>query len=445
MTSADHASGRMASPAYRYYVVTCLFVLYALAYADRVIVGIVAQPIQDELGLNDAQLGVLGGLAFALLYCTMAIPVAIWADRGRRTLILTVAISLWSLFTALCGLATTFVQLFLMRIGVGIGEAGAVAPSYSLIADYFPPEKRARALSIFHLGLPLGSALGLLLGGYVAAQWGWRAAFVLIGIVGVAFAPVLWFTIREPVRGACDPVPDRPHEKSSLIEVLRHLMRRPSFLLISFAGASGGVMLYGYGFWLPAFFQRSHELSLTTTSQIVALIVIVGGVFGNLLGGWLGDRLGRRWRGAYAFIPAVAALVALPLTSLGLFAESLWIAVPLLLAPQACALLATSPIGAALQHLGPPTMRATTIALYMFIFNLAGLGIGTMMLGWVSDLFTSQFGADGLRYSLLCTGLVLYPISALLYFLASRRLTADWYYDTPVEDGQSLTPALAVK
>ena len=186
-------------------------------------------------------------------------------------------------------------------------------------------------------------------------------------------------------------------------------------------------MLYGYGFWLPSLFQRSHGLTLTTTSQLVAAIVFVGGVSGNLLGGWLADRWGARWKGAYAYIPSVGALVALPLTTLGLFTDNLWLAAPLLLAPQACALLATSPIGAALQHLGPANMRATTVALYMFIFNLTGLGIGTMLLGSVSDLFTARFGDEALRYALLCVGLVLYPVSSLLYFLAGRNLRRDWY------------------
>lgn len=418
---------RVASGWYRYYVVTCLFVLYALAYADRVIIGIVALPIRKELGLNDTQLGVLGGLSFALLYCTIAIPVAMWADRGRRTTIITTAIALWSAFTALCGFAGSFVQLFICRVAVGVGEAGAVAPSYSLIADYFPPQQRARALSIFHLGLPIGSAIGLLLGGYVAASWGWRSAFLVAGACGLVFAPILWLTIREPVRGSLDRRRAEESDKSGFLDVLRHVTSRPSFWLISFAGASGGVMLYGYGFWLPAFFQRSHGLGLTATSQLVALLVVVGGVAGNLFGGWLGDRLGGRWKGAYAYIPAVGALIALPLTSLGLFAPNLWIAAPLLLAPQACALLATSPIGAALQHLGPSTMRATIVALYMFIFNLVGLGIGTMMLGSISDMFTGMFGDQALRYALLCTGGILYPISALLYFLAGRQLRRDWY------------------
>lgn len=430
MPSPGHpasAMTRRVSGLYRYYVVSCLFLLYALAYADRVIVSIVALPLRRELGLSDTQLGVLGGLSFALLYCTVAIPVAIWADRGRRVTIVTSAIALWSAFTALCGAAGNFIQLFLCRLAVGVGEAGAVAPSYSLIADYFPPSQRARALSVFHLGLPVGSALGLLLGGYVAAWWGWRAAFLVAGICGLLFTPILWFTIREPVRGQLDARRQASPEQEGFRSVLRHVSARPSFWLISFAGGTGGIMLYGYGFWLPAFFQRSHGLSLTATSLLVAAILFLGGVAGNLLGGWLGDRWGARSKCAYAFIPAVGALVALPVTSLGLFANTLWIAAPLLVAPQACALLATSPIGAALQHLGPPTMRATIVAFYMFIFNLAGLGIGTMMLGSISDLFSSIFGDHALRYALLWAGCLLYPLSSLLYFLAGRRLEQDWF------------------
>jgi predicted MFS family arabinose efflux permease len=420
-----------AEQAHARYVLSILFLLFTLSYVDRQIIGILATPIKRELNLNDTQLGLLGGLSFALLYCTLAVPIALLADRRRRTIVLAVALSLWSVFTALCGLATGFVMLMFCRLGVGIGEAGGTAPSYSLIADYFPPRERARALSIFHLGVPIGSALGLLIGGFVAARWGWRSAFVIAGAGGLILAPLIWFTVREPKRGQYDPVPtagvgSAPH---SLRDVLRHLATRPSFWFMSLGGATGAMLLYGYGFWFPTFFQRSHGLDIGTTSLVVAGLVVTGGASGNLLGGWLGDTLGQRARGAYAYVPAVAFIVALPLTLAGLFVSDLRLAIPLLLAPQACSMIASSPIGVATQAVGPVSMRTTLSAIYLFIVSLIGLGAGTLLFGTLSDVMAQHFGADSLRYAMLTSAAVLHPLTALLYFLGGRRLARDWYVE----------------
>lgn len=410
------------------YVLGILFLLFTLSYIDRQIIGILATPIKRELNLSDTQLGLLGGLSFALLYCTLAIPIAVMADRRRRTAILSVALALWSVFTVLCGAATGFVTLMLCRLGVGVGEAGGTAPSYSLISDYFPPRQRARALSIFHLGVPIGSALGLLIGGFVAAHWGWRSAFMIAGAGGILLAPVIWFTVREPRRGQYDPAPAASAKPAqhSLGDVLRHLKSRPSFWLMSFGGASGAMLLYGYGFWLPTFFQRSHQLDIGVTSMIVAGLIVVGGASGNLLGGWLGDKLGQRSRGSYAWVPAAAFVVTLPLALIGIFSSNLWIAIPLLLAPQACGMIASSPIAVAVQAVGPASMRTTISALYLFIVSLIGLGGGTLLLGTLSDIMTQHFGTESLRYAMAAAA-VLYPVTAVLYFIGGRKLTRDWY------------------
>ncbi len=432
-TALEETKAAPAERAHARYVLGVLFLLFTLSYIDRQIIGILATPIKRELNLTDTQLGLLGGLSFALLYCTLAIPVAVLADRRRRTAILSVALGLWSVFTLLCGAATGFITLMLCRLGVGVGEAGGTAPSYSLIADYFPPSQRARALSVFHLGVPIGSALGLLIGGFFAAHWGWRSAFLVAGISGLVLAPVIWLTVREPKRGRYDPAPSPTAGagQHSLTDVLRHLRSRPSFWLMSFGGATGAMLLYGYGFWLPAFFQRSHGLDISTTSMVVAGLIVLGGASGNLLGGFLGDTLGQRKRGNYAFVPAWAFVVVLPLTMAGLFASNLWIAIPLLVAPQACGMIASSPVGVAVQSVGPASMRATLSAIYLFIVGLIGLGGGTLLLGTLSDVMTQHFGDESLRYAMLAATAVLYPLTALLYFLGGRRLAHDWYADAP--------------
>ncbi|HTG38063.1 MFS transporter, partial [Sphingomonas sp.] len=207
-TPAARGSGRLttATPKYRAAVLAMLLLVYTFNFLDRQILGILVQPIKAELGLTDTQLGALGGIAFAMLYSTLAIPLALIADRTSRSWVITLSLGVWSAFTALCGMATSFWQLFLFRVGVGVGEAGGVAPSYAMIADYFPPEKRARALSIYSLGVPIGLAGGSILGGLIAATVNWRTAFIVVGVAGIVIAPIFRLIVREPARGMSEPV-----------------------------------------------------------------------------------------------------------------------------------------------------------------------------------------------------------------------------------------------
>lgn len=200
----DAAAAAPARPGYRYYVLAVLVLVYMLNFLDRQIIGILAAPLKEEFNMSDSQFGLLGGLAFASVYSTLAIPLAALADRASRVWIMTGALAVWSGFTALCGLAGSFTQLFLFRMGVGVGEAGGVAPAYSLIADYFPPSQRARALAGFAFGIPLGTAAGTLVGGLLAASYGWRTAFIVVGLIGLIIAPLLRLTIKDPVRGGTD-------------------------------------------------------------------------------------------------------------------------------------------------------------------------------------------------------------------------------------------------
>jgi len=428
-------------------VLAILLLAYIFNFIDRQIIGVLAVPIKTDLHLSDSQLGLMGGIAFALFYSGLAIPIAWLADRKSRVNIIAVSVGLWSLFTAACGYAQNFWQLFLARMGVGIGEAGGVAPSYALVSDYFPPERRARALAFFSLGIPIGSALGVFFGGWIASHLDWRSAFIIVGLAGLPAALLVRLGISEPARGghdradgqASDPAPPFP-------EVAATLARSPSFWLLSFGAASGSILGYGLIFWLPSFFSRSFDFSamdavmnqlpawftggadpkLIRVSIFYGSIVLIGGVAGTWLGGWLADRTGPQRPASYALIPAICFLIAAPVFAAGLFAPSLVAGWILFTIGQMLALAWLGPVIAAVQHIVPPNMRATASASFLFINNLIGIGFGIFFLGFMSDRMTAAHGADALQYSILY-GLGFYLLSSLLYFAASRRLKADWY------------------
>jgi MFS family permease len=423
-TPASAARGSISSGGR---VLAVLLLAYIFNFIDRQIIGVLAVPIKVDLALSDKQLGLMGGIAFALFYSGLAIPIAWLADRKSRVNIIAVSIALWSLFTAACGLAQNFWQLFLARMGVGIGEAGGVAPSYALVSDYFPPERRARALAIFSLGIPIGSALGVFFGGWIATHLDWRSAFMIVGLAGLPSALLVRIAIREPVRGGFDTKHGGASEGAPpFLVVAANLVRIPSFWLLSFGAASGSILGYGLIFWLPSFFSRSFHLSLIEVSWFYGSIVLIGGVAGTWLGGWLGDRTGSDNPGAYALVPAACFLAAAPCFAFGLFAPSLAIGWILFAIGQMLALAWLGPVIAAVQHIVPPNMRATASASFLFINNLIGIGFGIYFLGFMSDSMTRAHGEDALQYSILY-GLVFYLLSSLLYFVASRRLGKDWY------------------
>ena len=407
-------------------VLAVLLLAYIFNFIDRQIIGILAVPIKSDLQLSDSQLGLMGGLAFALFYTGLGIPIAWLADRKSRVTIIGVSVAVWSAFTALCGLAQNFWQLFLARMGVGIGEAGGVAPSYSLVSDYFPPERRARALAIFSFGIPVGSALGIFFGGWIATHVDWRSAFIIVGLAGLPVAALVKFGLRDPVRGGFDSGAGAGDVAPPFAIVARTLAAKPSFWLLSFGAASGSILGYGLIFWLPSFFARSFGLELGEVSLFYGSIVLIGGVAGTWLGGWLGDRVGKANPGAYALIPAICFLLAAPAYAAGLFAPSRELAWFLFLIPQMLGLAWLGPIIAAVQHIVPPNMRATASASFLFINNLIGIGFGTWFVGRMSDQMTAAYGQESLRYSILYA-LGFYLVSSALYFLAARRLGRDWY------------------
>jgi MFS family permease len=408
----------------RAYVLFILVVVYTFNFIDRQIVGILAVPIKADLGLTDSQLGLMGGLAFALFYTGLGIPVAMLADRFSRTWIMTAALVIWSGMTAASGLATNFWQLFAARLGVGVGEAGGVAPAYSLISDYFPPGQRARAMSVYSFGIPIGSAIGIVFGGIIASMIDWRWAFFIVGIAGIVIAPIFRMTLKEPPRGQYD----RQREATkppSLKLIMRTLMTKPSFWLMSLGASFSSMMGYGVFFWLPSFFVRSYNLTLLNASLFYGAVLLIGGLAGIWVGGWLGDRFGQNQRAQFARIPAIAFLCAVPFYILAILSPTLTLAFFVLLVPTALGLAWLGPVISAIQHLVRPDMRATASAIFLFINNLIGIGLGTYAIGALSDRLTAQYGDESLRYSILA-GTGFYIVAAALFLLASRWLEQDW-------------------
>jgi len=326
--------------------------------------------------------------------------------------------------TAICGLAQNFWQLFLARLGVGVGEAGGVAPAYSLISDMFPPEQRARALSVYSFGIPIGSALGIVLGGVIASRIDWRTAFFAVGIAGVLLAPIFRLSVPEPARGRFDR--GGPLNRATLADVLGVIAGKPAFWALSLGAACSSMMGYGLFFWLPSFFVRSFEITLLQASLFYGSILLVGGLAGIWLGGVLADRFGATQKSAYAVIPAIAFLTTVPFYVVGILSNSLALSFAVLLVPTALGLAWLGPVLSAIQHLVPSNMRATASAVFLFVNNLVGIGAGTVLIGLISDALQVRFGADSLRYSIL-VGTGFYLAAAALFLLASRRLERDWY------------------
>ncbi|MEA3036589.1 MAG: hypothetical protein QOH04_2361 [Sphingomonadales bacterium] len=401
-------------------VLALLLLAYIFNFLDRQILGILAQPIKADLHLTDTQFGAIGGLAFALLYSALGIPLALLADRTSRSAVIAGALAVWSGFTALCGLAAGYGQLFLFRLGVGVGEAGGVAPSYALIADYFPPERRARALAIYSLGIPIGLAAGTLLGAYIAHWVSWRAAFVTMGVAGILLAPVMLLFVRDlprPERSASAQAPLR--------EVFPLLARKPSFWLLAFASSFSSLCGYGLALWTPSVLMRSFGLDLVGTGWFMASVLLIGGTAGVFAGGWLADRLGTRDVRWYARLPAIAWLVTTPCFLLAFMSPSLTIAWPLLLLPNGLNILWLGPVTTAVQHLAPQRMRSTASASFLLINNLIGLGVGPMLIGAISDHLKAGYGVESLRYAAMAATFF-YLLAAALMIVASRTLKRDW-------------------
>ena len=407
----------------RRYVLGVLVVVYTTNFIDRQILSILLEPIKAELLLSDTQLGMLTGFAFALFYATLGIPIARFADRSNRRNVIALALTVWSAMTALSGLAQNYWHLLAARIGVGVGEAGCSPPAHSMLSDYYPPERRATALGIYSIGIPLGILFGFSIGGWMAEIFGWRTAFFLVGVPGLLLALVMRFTVKEPVRGMSEgrtAAVDQP----SIGETVRTLWSRRSFRHLAFGGALTAFVGYGWVTWMPSFLIRSHELGMGEAGTWLGLIFGIPGGIGIAVGGYLADRLGGwdpRW---YLWVVAVTLLLATPFAIGVFYAPTAAGALVFLVFPVLLGNCYQATTFSQTQGLVSLRMRAVAAAFLLFVLNIIGLGAGPQAVGIVSDLLADRFGADSLRYSLLAFSFV-NVWAAFHYWMAGRYLPAD--------------------
>ena len=420
---------RTDRPGYPRLVLAMLLLVYIFNFLDRQILGILAKPIQASLNLSDAQFGIIGGTAFAILYSVLGVPLALAADRIGKTRVIAGSLVVWSGFTALCGMATGFWSLFLYRLGVGVGEAGGAAPSYALIADYFPVQRRARALAIYSMGIPIGLGSGVLLGAYIAAKVNWQAAFFVVGIAGILIAPLFLAIVRDKPVAATAPTAER----EPALTVIPILMKKPAYWLLSIGAGCSSMAGYGLALWVPKIiavhYGWTEKADLIKVGQFMGALLLIGGTAGIFMGGVFADRLGKLDRAWYARIPAIAWLITAPTFMIGLMIPSPALAWPLLLIPNALNTLWLGPVITSVQHLAPTRMRAGASGTFLLVNNLLGLGLGPLLMGALSDALKSSYGADSLRYAaIICVGL--YLVAAVLALLAIKPLKRGWVEET---------------
>lgn len=423
--TAPSAPEVRTTPWRSWYALGVLFVVYVFNFIDRSIIAILAQPLKDDLGLSDTQLGFLGGIAFAIFYTFLGIPIARLADRAVRRDVLAVCLTIWSVMTAACALVTNFWQLLAARIGVAVGEAGGSPPSHSMIADMFPVETRATALAIYSLGIPVGSMIGSLAGGWLNELFDWRTAFLVVGLPGIALALILRFTVSEPVRGASEAGKVSDEEMPSVADAFRHLWSLKSFRYLALAGALHSFVGYGVGYWLPAFFIRSHGLE---TGEIGTWLFYLGfaGMAGTFLGGWLGDRLARRDQRWYVWMPAIATLLSVPMSAFVYLHDNHVVAFLVASAPYLLGTTYLGPTFALTQTLVGLRMRALASSILLFVLNLIGMGLGPQFTGILSDTLnaTTNLGSESLRWALV-TVLLVNVAATGFYLIAARYLRRD--------------------
>ena len=413
------------TPFYRSYALGLFLLVYIVNFIDRQIFSILIEPIRAEIYLSDTQLGLLGGIAFAIFYTFAGIPIARWADVGVRKNIVSIAIVIWSLMTVFTSTAKNFWMLLIARVGVGIGEAGCSPPIHSLIADYFPERKRATALSIYSLGIPIGGALGTLIGGWVGEYFGWRMAFLVVGLPGVLIAAVVYLTIKEPPRGYSEPggIPEQK-QQVPLKDTIKFMWRLKSFRHMSFAGSLHAFVGYGVGLFLPSFFMRVHGFGLAETSTYLFFIGLTG-VIGTYLGGYLSDRFGQKDLRWYLWVPGIATIISVPFAVIFYTTGNPILAIFLAIPGAILGPMYLGPTFATTQTLSPLAMRSLASAILLFILNLIGLGLGPLFAGFLSDILRPEYGEESIRYSLLLLAVVGNVWSAFHYYLGSRTLRED--------------------
>lgn len=428
---------------YRYYVLALLTLGYVFSFVDRQILAILQDPIKAELGLTDSHLGLLNGFAFAMFYVLFGLPIARWADKGNRRNIISLAVLIWSVMTALCGMAQNFVQMLLARMGVGIGEAGGSPPSHSMISDIFPPERRATALGIYSVGVNAGILLGLLVGGWLNEFYGWRVAFLAVGLPGIALAIILRLAVKEPPRGfserkvvskaenKADAAKDFSEQESaaesipSFMDVLFHLWSLKTFRHLAVACGLTAFAGYSMVTWMPSFLLRSHGMGTGEVGTWLALIAGLGGGVGTFLGSLLADRLGQNDSRWYIKVPAFCILISIPLLVLTFIAGTQTLALSAYVLPACVITVYLAPSIAVTHSMVDNRMRALASAVFFFILNIVGLGLGPLLVGIGSDILEDSFGQDSLRYSLLFFVSVSLLWALFHYFCATKTIRTD--------------------
>jgi MFS family permease len=397
----------VAAPWRKWYVLGVLIVIGLFNYIDRQSLAILQIPIKRELGLSDTQLGALTGLAFALLYTSMALPIARLADRSNRTMLIAGALGVWSVMTSASALAVGMITLVITRMGVAVGEAGCAPTSHSLISDYFPRAQRATAIGIWMLTFPIGTMLGFVAGGWLSTVLGWRQAFGVLGLSGLALVPLVLLTVREPQRGATDAA-GAPGKQPTWTVAVRTLWSLRGFGHATLGGALVDFTLYATLNWNAPFYNRVFGLSMTEIAGHLALLSGIGGGLGVYLGGALTDRLGRRDARWYMWVPAIAALAAVPVMMIQYFTASSQLSLLAGFLPAMFLSSFLAPLVATGQSLVPATMRAFTSAVLALVVNIIGLGLGPLVTGMISDRLINYYGLgnDSLRYAIAASAVV---------------------------------------
>ncbi len=429
----QNSASQLPKATNRHYVLGVLTLVYIFNFLDRQLLVILQEPIKLELGLSDTQLGLLSGLAFAMVYVTAAIPLAQIAERWNRRSMISLALATWSGLTALTGLVTSFTQLLIARAAVGVGEAGGSPPAHSIISDIFPVSRRATALAFYSMGINLGILLGFLLGGWVNEFFGWRMAFIIIGLPGIALAVVVRLTIREPVKGGSEGV-EISSQPPAFFVTLKKLWHKPAFRHLALATALQSFVGYATINWLPSYMIRTHGMGTGELGTWLALSAGAAGALGTFSGGWVADRLAVRDLRYYQWVPALAALILMPFMCAVLLSADATVALLIFIVPACLQSVSLGPSLASTHALVDIRSKAVGSAILFFVVNLIGLGLGPLTVGMVSDALQETYGDASLRYALLSVILVVGSWSVVHFILAARTFRQDSQRATEAPD-----------
>ncbi|USI26452.1 spinster family MFS transporter [Alteromonas macleodii] len=407
--------GANYSKGYLSYLLALFFLINVSSYMDRMVLAVLVEPIRAEMGLSDSQIGLLTGFAFAAFYAIMGFPIARLADSGNRKRIITISIVFWSAMTALSGKATNFVHLFLARMGVGVGEAGCFPTCNALIAELYPPKNRALAMGVFMTGSTVGVILGFVVGGFLAEAYGWRNTFFIVAAPGVFLALLIIFTMKQPLKQAIeDNTPKTPY-----LTLIKLLLSNPVYRLMVIGASFGTFATYGVAQWAPAFFIRSHGMSLSEVGTLFGAAYGGGSAIGMVLGGWVADKMQNRDPSWITKVPAIAYFISLPLMLISFAVGNPTLAMSIIFIGAVFTGCVTGPTLAAIQHVIPSEGRATAAAILLFFTSMIGVGAAPFVVGLISDLLSNQFGEESLRYALMI-GSVVILIASYCFFASAK-------------------------